>query len=329
MLQLSQTGTDCGALALAEEALKGWAHDPGSATVVRMSSNVVVRFTQDGQRRILRLTPSARRSFAEVSAEMAYVEHLAAGGVRANRPVAAYDGAVVRTVKNASGPFQACVLEYMNGDELELDDLSPAMMEAWGVSLGRVHAASAGWPTAGRPMWKTTLADVRASLKLDDVIALQALTAIETNLETLPADMTHYGLTHGDFELDNLRWNDGAPSIIDFDDCAGSWHVMDIACALRDLWDDRISRIDLAAPPLLSFVHGYRSVHSLTDEDLARIPLFLGLHTLVTYAELCGIVSEAPSPCEPNWVVRIREKLRGKIALYIEDLGRFAESRPD
>ncbi|MHB8108130.1 MAG: phosphotransferase enzyme family protein [Candidatus Cryosericum sp.] len=329
MLQLDQTGTDRGALALAEEALKGWAHDPRSATVVRMSSNVVVRFTQDGQRRILRLTPAARRSFAEVSAEIAYVEHLAAGGVRANRPVAAYDGAVVRTVKNASGPFQACVLEYMNGDELELDDLSPAMMEAWGVSLGMLHAVSAGWPTAGRPMWKTTLADVRASLKPDDVIALRALTRIEVSLETLLVETTNYGLIHGDFELDNLQWNNGVPSIIDFDDCAGSWYVMDIACALRDLWDDRISHIDLAAPPLLSFVHGYRSVHSLTDEELARIPLFLGLHTLVTYAELCGIVSKAPSPSEPDWVVKIRERLRNKIALYAEELGHFTESRPD
>jgi Ser/Thr protein kinase RdoA (MazF antagonist) len=327
MLQLGQTGIDRDAMALAQEALKGWTHDPESVTVVRMSSNVVVRFTQDGQRRILRLTPAARRSFAEVSAEIAYVEHLAAGGVRANRPIAAYDGAVVRTVESSSGPFQVCVLEYMNGDELELDDMSPTMMEAWGASLGRVHVVSEGWPTAGRPMWKKTLADVRASLKPDDVIALQALTVIEASLETLPADTTCYGLIHGDFELDNLMWNDGVPSIIDFDDCAGNWYVMDIACALRDLWDDRISHIDLAAPPLLSFVRGYRSVHSLADEDLARIPLFLGLHTLDTYAELCGIVSEAPSPSEPDWVVRIREKLRGKITLCAEELGLFTESR--
>lgn len=329
MLELDQTLADTGTAVLAEEALAGWDHDPGSARVVRMSSNVVVKFTQGGQRRILRLAPAERRSSAEVSAELAYVEHAITGGIRANQPMTARDGSLVQTVESSSGQFQACVLEYMDGVELELKDMSPETMSAWGTSLGMLHAASEGWPTTGRPTWKSTLAGIHASLRADDVVALRALSSIERSLETLRIDTATFGLIHGDFELDNLIWDDGVPGIIDFDDCIGNWFVMDIVCALRDLWDDCVSHIDLSAPSLISFVRGYRSVRALPDEELACIPLFLELHTLATYTELSVIVAEPSSPAEPDWVVQIREKLRGKLVLYAEELSRFPERRKD
>lgn len=323
MLQLDQAFTDRSTITPAEEVLKGWAHDVDSARVMRMSSNVVVRFTQNGQRRILRLTPATRRCQAEVTAEMAYIEHVAVRGIRANRPVASFNGSLVETVETSWGPFHACVLEYMKGDEVELENMTPMMVEAWGASLGRLHGVSEGWPGDGRPTWRTAVSDTRLHLKEDDVVGHRALAAIEHRLGKLPVDTTTYGLIHGDFELDNLLWNEGAPGIIDFDDCAGNWYAMDIACALRDLWDDRISRIDLTAPSLLSFVRGYRSVCSISDEELDLIPLFLGFHTLVTYAELCDIVAEKPSPSEPDWVVGIRDRLQSKVALYTEELSRF------
>jgi Ser/Thr protein kinase RdoA (MazF antagonist) len=69
--------------------------------------------------------------------------------------------------------------------------------------------------------------------------------------------------------------------VIDFDDCAHNWHVADIACALRDLFDDRASRVDLGNLLLAAFVSGCRSARPLDGTELARLPLFMLMSNLI------------------------------------------------
>ena len=61
-------------------------------------------------------------------------------------------------------------------------------------------------------------------------------------MATAPAGSKHvrladYGLTHGDFLLENLLRDGDTVLIIDFDDCGFGfgWHVMDVATSLTFL----------------------------------------------------------------------------------------------
>lgn len=54
-----------------------------------------------------------------------------------------------------------------------------------------------------------------------------------------------------------MCWLDSVPAVFDFDDCAHYWFAADVAYALRDLYEDRIERIDLADRRLRAFAEGY------------------------------------------------------------------------
>src|SRR2546430_7254258 len=77
---------------------------------------------------------------------------------------------------------------------------------------------------------------------------LSALTVTETNS----------GLIHGDFELDNLFWQDDTIALLDFDDCSYSWYVADVAFALRDLFATGVDQ---------SFFFSSRRRHTRFDCD--------------------------------------------------------------
>jgi Ser/Thr protein kinase RdoA (MazF antagonist) len=108
--------------------------------------------------------------------------------------------------------------------------------------------------------------------------------------------------------------------VIDFDDCAHDWYAAGIAYALRELFDDRASRVDLEHPLLASFVRGYRSARPLEQADLARFPHFMLMSNLLFYASLRIIVEKDHETSEPESVHGMWRKLRRKIDAYRGEL---------
>ena len=102
-------------------------------------------------------------------------------------------------------------------------------------------------------------------------------------LSALPVTETNYGLIHGDFELDNLFWQDDTIALLDFDDCAYSWYVADVACAIRELFE---TGVDLSNPSFRAFIRGYSEHYSLDEELISHLPTFMRLANLITYAKL-------------------------------------------
>ncbi len=132
----------------------------------------------------------------------------------------------------------------------------------------------------------------------------------------LPVGPDSFGLIHFDFELDNLLWQEERPWIIDFDSCAWCWYAADIAFALRDLFADRADRVDQSDPRFLSFVEGYRQARQIAQAELDRIPLFLRLHNMITYAGLQRSLEGGSRPDDPDWLAALRKKLMQKQDAY-------------
>jgi Ser/Thr protein kinase RdoA (MazF antagonist) len=112
-------------------------------------------------------------------------------------------------------------------------------------------------------------------------------------------------------EADNMRWRDGMPTVFDCDDCAHYWFAADVAYALRDLYADRIERIDLEDPRLRAFVTGYRAVRPLPERDLRLLPLFMRAHNLYWFARLYRSIAEGEVPGEPPWATDLRATFVG------------------
>ena len=78
-----------------------------------------------------------------------------------------------------------------------------------------------------------------------------------------------FSMIHADLHLANLLAHDGQLSVIDFDDAGLGWHQYDIAVAMfhsRDTSDFRAAR--------QAFLHSYRAVRPISDDDLALVPMF-------------------------------------------------------
>jgi Ser/Thr protein kinase RdoA (MazF antagonist) len=310
---------------VAEEILFSWDHNPGTCRIIRASSNFVCSFHNEGQKRILRFVAAEEREATVIQAEMDFLNHLYSRGLRVNRPVLSQTKRLIETVNTSAGVFHAVVLESLGGKQYETDEFTPAMITAWGRALGELHTASQGYPTTGRATWKDFLEQLDQELPASDGAARRVMDMLNNRLGTLPVREDNFGLIHYDFEADNLIWENDIPGIIDFDDCAAFWFVADIAYALRDLFDDRASQVDLSHPVFQDFIQGYRSVRQIEDEELTQISLLFLMLNLRMYAELEDIVAEGVEPDEPKWAAELRQKLASMRDKYRQELEIYRE----
>lgn len=273
------------------------------------SSNIVCRVTTGGHTYYLRCNHESERSGDDYAAEMAFVEHLAAQGVRVARPVPSRAGALVERVPTPLGTFYAVLLEAAQGAERDLAEMDAPSLQMWGGTMAGLHAAAEGYAGHGRPDWQEHLRFAMDLIPVTEVAAHRELAAVAQALNALPIDVTCFGLIHFDMEADNMRWQDGVPTVFDCDDCAHYWFAADIAYALRDLYADRIERIDLADRRLRAFVAGYRAVRPLPERDLHLLPLFMRAHNLYWFARLSRSIAEGKAPGEPPWTTDLRATL--------------------
>jgi Ser/Thr protein kinase RdoA (MazF antagonist) len=310
---------DEGRSRIAERILEQWAHEPGSARFFRSSANFVYNFHRGDERCFLRFAERGERSVAEIEAELALLRWLASQGMRVATPIASDRGRWVETVETDLGTFHAVVFTALEGAQPEIDELSAAQFEQWGATLGQLHATTRRFPDqqaiAARRACADSLALARAAASHDDPRVQAECEQLSAWLAALPVTATNYGLIHGDFELDNLFWQDDSARIamLDFDECSHCWYVADIAFALRDLFE---AGVDLSNPSFGVFMREYGR-HAAVDETLlAQLPTWMRLVNLIMYGKLVRAMDVAPGQDDPVWAGALVERLRQRMDDY-------------
>jgi Ser/Thr protein kinase RdoA (MazF antagonist) len=292
-----------------------WAPDPSNVRYFRASANFIFTFTLNEQPAILRFAHESERAAAAIEAELAFLRRLAARHVPVALPIRSLSGRYVESVATSLGIFHAVVFERLSGEHHDIDDLSLDQYTQWGNALGVLHQAAEGYSGIGRPTVYDHVRRLEQQLPEHEQAARRLLGRLKPQIAALPADEHSFGLIHYDFELDNLLWNKQI-SVIDFDDCACYWFVADIAFALRDLFDDHAGHINMMDARFQAFVHGYRTVRAMTDEELRRLPLLLQLHHLMTFTKLLRAIDVDDTSAAPAWVVDLRARLLRKAQSY-------------
>lgn len=155
-----------------------------------------------------------------------------------------------------------------------------------GATLGKLHALMHQYQDprlSARRTWRDHLTIAQIYLPKDEPGVQAEFDHITSWLSELPVTETNYGLIHGDFELDNLFWQDDTIAMLDFDDCSYYWYVADVAFALRDLFE---TGVDLSNPSFRAFIRGYSEHYSLDEDLIFHLPTFMRLANLITYARL-------------------------------------------
>jgi Ser/Thr protein kinase RdoA (MazF antagonist) len=301
---------------IAEQILEHWEHDQGSAQFFRASNNFVFIFRKGGEPYFLRFAESAERIGTEIEAEVALLSFLDNQGMIVTTPVASKNGRCMETVETDLGTFHAVVFTQLQGREVDIEELSPAQFEGWGATLGKLHALMHRYQdlkVSARATWRDHLTLVRNSVSKDEPRVQAECDYLSSFLAALPVTATNYGLIHGDFELDNLRWQDETIAMFDFDDCSSYWYVADVAFALRDLFE---TGVDLSHPSLHAFIQGYSKHNSLDEELISHLPIWMRLVNLITYAKLVRAMDLVQDHDYPEWCTSLLLKLESKRQSY-------------
>ena len=101
--------------------------------------------------------------------------------------------------------------------------------------------------------------------------------------------------------------------MLDFDDCAYSWYIADVACALRDLFENGV---DLSHPSFRAFIRGYSEHASLDEELISQLPTFMRLVNFMQYAKLMRTMDLARDQDYPEWCTSLLTKLGNIVQNY-------------
>ena len=255
----------------------------------------------------LRICRPGYRSLRELQAEIDWLFHLYGEvkleGIEIIRPILALDGSAVQVVALPDGNvFHGVAFVYMDGvtpDEGDgeamrrlfrrLGSLAAALHEHT-RGLGVTAATRASFmPPITRPVWDcdTTLGphalwgDWRGFAGFtpqEKELLERAETRIRAAMAAYGKPHERFGLIHADMRLANLLVEGETLKLLDFDDCAYSWHLFDLAASLSFI-EGRPDVPDLIA----SWLAGYRAAstaYPLEKADMAVIPSLIMMRRL-------------------------------------------------
>jgi Ser/Thr protein kinase RdoA (MazF antagonist) len=304
---------------LADAIARQWFSGDFGAYCLRASANFAFIVKAEGRNYLLRFNHESERQAAFIAAELAFIAHLAARGVRVARPLPSLAGRLMESVPTPFGLCHGALFEFLPGEQLELEALDPEKIRRWGRALGEMHRAGEGLKIGGRPDWSAQLDWLRQVVPRRETLVWREADAVAERLQALPRSDANFGLIHYDFEPDNLVWSGAEIGIFDLDDCAYSWFAMDIVNALgSELFDDCIGRFDFTNPRLQGFLEGYRSARPIDDAELQWAPLFLRLDNLIAFARVYRSIAAGPVADEPQWTTDLRQKLQRMLDKYRE-----------
>ena len=119
----------------------------------------------------------------------------------------------------------------------------------------------------------------------EQALLARARGALHAALARLSCGPEDFGMIHADLHPGNLLVDDGALSVIDFDDAAFGWYLYDLAVALNH-HQAAANFGDLKA----ALLAGYRSRRPLSAEAEARLDMFL----LVRRLAIIGWLHQRP-----------------------------------
>lgn len=300
------------------DVARSW--DAGATGVVHLRSgeNSTWRLTLWGRPCVLRLTGVAHRTRLQLEAELAFVDHLLAGGLNVARALPMAGG--VR-VFDASGLVStrerthATVFEWLDGRHFAYrsPDIDRPLFRLWGETMARLHQLSCTFeppPGTRRPEW---FDDEVAGCRGEGVVLDAKTVALRDELvrwmRSLPPEPAHYGVVHGDFERTNFLLGGGAIGLFDFDDCCRHWFFWDIACAL---WAFRNATADERAHLLGWFLEGYAAVR---EPDARRMQHFsdgIRLRTIALLFHRMRRTTGSMSTADRDWIERTQAWLHSR-----------------
>ncbi len=276
--------------AILQEAMRRFGIAPEQIRSLNAFESFIYEFERASQAYILRISHSVRRSEALIQGEVDWINYLAAGGVSAARAVLSDTGQLVEAIDDQQGgSFLATAFVKAHGRP-PWDIWTPRLYKTYGNLIGRMHTLSKEYqptrPAWKRPDWDDDLFEfVDKYLPETELIARNKYKDLCNHARTLPRGKDAYGLIHQDAHGSNFFVDEaGQITLFDFDECAYSWFINEIAIVLFYIVQDAQDWPAFTQEFMTHFLRGYLQACPLDPAWLSEIPCFLKMREIELYA---------------------------------------------
>lgn len=270
----------------------------GELEFLRSSQNHVYLGQRGGENIILRVSKGRHRTRADVEAELAWVEFLAARGVNVCKPVPTLDGGVCVARSIDGEVYVVTGFEHAPGRKIAPEDIAPPIYEKLGGVLAQLHTHTLELPPGHAALARGPWHESR--LLREDMAGLReqvgqgfraSVTDLIQKLRAVPVNPMSYGLIHADACLGNCFLNEDRLWIYDFDNCEHGHFVQDFATILYDSIYCRVLNKfadaglnDRMVPLWEGLWRGYSKSGPLSEIDALQLKRFF----LLREAIICG-----------------------------------------
>jgi Ser/Thr protein kinase RdoA (MazF antagonist) len=317
------------------QALAAFGVEPAALHFVHLSENVTFRATdgRDGSPLVLRLHRPWYHDIAALRSEHLWTRALVQAGIAAPEPLLTQAGESFAQVQIAATGERrwAGLARWVEGELLadvvarEIDSSANARHFARiGAIMAAMHDQATCWtPPAGfrrhaldanglmgpEPFWGPFWDHAIFSPAERDML-LATRDRLHMALTRYGKSARTFSLIHADLHPRNVLIDGAHAAVIDFDDSGFGWHQYDLAVALVAYQDH---------PDFVMFrdacITGYRSVRTISDADLALLPMFL----LIRNMAQMGWYHQRPEVPRAAVLPRLKERICSRAA-HVEPL---------
>ncbi len=251
----------------------------------------IFEYVKGSQEYILRIGHTFRRSIELIQGEVDWMNYLADGGAQVAKAILSEAGRLVETIDDGRGEFFLAT-SFVKADGIPPNNAiwNEKLFKSYGQLMAKLHALSKDYllPNQAwkRPEWDDPeMLDMSGWLPKDEDLILEKYHRLKSHLNALPRGKDSYGLIHQDAHGGNFFVDEeGVITLFDFDDCAYSWYMNDIAIVLFYAVMGEEDVPGFARRFMTSFLEGYSTDNQLDPRWLREIPAFLKLREIDLYA---------------------------------------------
>jgi len=278
---------------IAHDALALWNISSATLDLLKYRENAVFKVASGGDKFALRIHRPGYHTNAALRSELQWMDALSDAGIDVPRIVPTEAGELFAVTEAVSmpAPLQIDLFEWIEGRQLgsveagvsdgaqsvhdlyfKLGELAAVVhdqAESWTPPAEFVRHAWDEHGLAGEEPFWGRFWELPALTREQRRLLTAARERVHRDLAELSKVPRDYSLIHADFSGENLLVEGDRVRLIDFDDAGYGWHLFELVTPLFFIMDEPY--FDAANKAVID---GYRSRRALSDEQLARLPLF-------------------------------------------------------
>lgn len=254
---------------------------------------------------MIRVSKMPKKTRKEILSELMWVDDLKQFKQTICEPSVSIGGKILEEFEIDGVTYRASMFRTARGNVQASTEMTPMFFICVGELLGIIHHVSTDERENGMKFQRKELKDIFSQQKEKVWGKLKPeiqgrITAIETQVNSLPQDLGIYGLCHGDFQANNFFVEANNVWLFDFDGCCYANYLYDVASFILSCFLGGFGGGKECSKVIEEILHylkiGYELNHKCTDEYWEQLPLFISYraaYTALMLAEIdtCGVVS--------------------------------------